>query len=241
MFPHTGTAHQPPRPERRGGFFVPGGRMSERREKAQVLDGPGMARAITRIAHEIAERNKGVEGVVLIGLRSRGVELAQRIAARLEEIEGAKVPVGALDITLVPRRFRQGGDPAGPAADRDSLLDRRQEGRAGGRRALHGTDHPRGLDGLMDLGRPSPRPARGPGGSRPPGTADPRRLRRARTFPTSHQEAVQVFMAEEDGVDKVVIYEATGLLTRSRPGRDTRGRAPGAAWQAMLILSRNAE
>ena len=74
--------------------------MSERREKAQVLDGAGMARAITRIAHEIAERNKGVEGVVLIGLRSRGVELAQRIAARLEEIEGVKVPVGALDITL---------------------------------------------------------------------------------------------------------------------------------------------
>ncbi|RPI11219.1 MAG: bifunctional pyr operon transcriptional regulator/uracil phosphoribosyltransferase, partial [Zetaproteobacteria bacterium] len=82
--------------------------MSERREKAQVLDEAGMARAITRIAHEIVERNKGVEGVVLIGLRSRGVELAQRIAARLEVIEGVKVPVGALDITLYRDDFGKG-------------------------------------------------------------------------------------------------------------------------------------
>ncbi len=74
--------------------------MSERREKAQVLDATGIGRAITRIAHEIAERNKGVDGVVLIGLRSRGVELAHRIATKLGEIENTKVPVGALDITL---------------------------------------------------------------------------------------------------------------------------------------------
>jgi pyrimidine operon attenuation protein/uracil phosphoribosyltransferase len=77
-----------------------GGCMSEPPEKAQIMDGAGIARAITRIAHEIAERNKGVDEVVLVGLRSRGVDLARRIAVKLEEIEGTKVPMGALDITL---------------------------------------------------------------------------------------------------------------------------------------------
>jgi len=62
--------------------------MSDRREKAQLLDGAAMLRAITRIAHEIVERNKGVREVVLVGLRSRGVDLARRIAAKLLEIEG---------------------------------------------------------------------------------------------------------------------------------------------------------
>src|SRR5512147_827058 len=79
---------------------MPGGPMSQQREKAQILDGAGITRAITRVAHEIAERHKGVEEVVLVGLRSRGVDLARRIAAKLEEIEGIKVPVGTLDITL---------------------------------------------------------------------------------------------------------------------------------------------
>ena len=74
--------------------------MNQRREKAQILDGAGITRAITRIAHEIVERNKGVNDLVLIGLRSRGVDLARRIAVKLQEIEGEKVPVGALDITL---------------------------------------------------------------------------------------------------------------------------------------------
>ena len=74
--------------------------MNERREKAQILDAAGIVRAITRIAHEIVERNKGIREVVLVGLRSRGVGLAHRIASKLEEIEKVKVPVGALDITL---------------------------------------------------------------------------------------------------------------------------------------------
>jgi pyrimidine operon attenuation protein/uracil phosphoribosyltransferase len=74
--------------------------MSDRREKAQILDAAGIARVITRIAHEIVERNKGVDELVLVGLRSRGVDLAHRIAVKLAEIEGTKVPVGALDITL---------------------------------------------------------------------------------------------------------------------------------------------
>ncbi|WZH53852.1 MAG: bifunctional pyr operon transcriptional regulator/uracil phosphoribosyltransferase PyrR [Nocardioides alkalitolerans] len=65
-----------------------------------VLDARDIARALTRISHEILERNKGHEGLVLLGVPTRGVGLAQRIAARIAETEGVSIPVGALDITL---------------------------------------------------------------------------------------------------------------------------------------------
>ena len=70
------------------------------REKAKVMDSETMGRAITRIAHEILERNKGVAELVLVGIRTGGVHLAHELARRLEEIEGDRVPVGAVDITL---------------------------------------------------------------------------------------------------------------------------------------------
>jgi pyrimidine operon attenuation protein/uracil phosphoribosyltransferase len=183
--------------------------MNERREKAQVLDGPGMARAITRIAHEIVERNKGVEEVVLIGLRSRGVELAQRIAARLEEIEGVKVPVGALDITLYRDDFgraatqpllRRTEIPFGIDDKKVVLVDDV---------LFTGRTTRAALDGLMDLGRPRLVQLAvlvDRGHRELPIRAD----YVGKNLPTSHQEAVQVLMVEEDGVDKVVIYEATG-------------------------------
>ncbi len=65
-----------------------------------ILDGAGVKRALTRIAHEILEKNKGVEDLVLVGIRTGGVYLAEEISRRLEEIEGGTVPVGAVDITL---------------------------------------------------------------------------------------------------------------------------------------------
>jgi pyrimidine operon attenuation protein/uracil phosphoribosyltransferase len=64
------------------------------------MDETAVKRTITRIAHEIIESNKGVEKVALIGIRRRGGPLAQRLAEKIEEIEGIKVPVGILDITL---------------------------------------------------------------------------------------------------------------------------------------------
>jgi len=64
------------------------------------MDAEDIDRAMTRIAHEVLERNHGTEDVVLVGIRTRGVPLAQRIAAKIEGIEGKKVPVGSLDITL---------------------------------------------------------------------------------------------------------------------------------------------
>ena len=65
-----------------------------------ILDITGIKRALTRIAHEVLEKNKGVEKLVLVGIRTGGVHLAKELAVRLEEIEGAKLPVGEVDITL---------------------------------------------------------------------------------------------------------------------------------------------
>ncbi|MCL6515401.1 bifunctional pyr operon transcriptional regulator/uracil phosphoribosyltransferase PyrR [Alicyclobacillus sp.] len=70
--------------------------------KAQIMDTSAMRRSITRMAHEILERNKGLDGVVLVGIRTRGEVLAERIADRMREIEGVRPPVFALD----PRPYR---------------------------------------------------------------------------------------------------------------------------------------
>lgn len=69
-------------------------------EKTVILDGAGVKRALTRIAHEILERNKGLIDIVLIGIRSGGAFLAEGIAQQIGVIEGDTVPVGAVDITL---------------------------------------------------------------------------------------------------------------------------------------------
>ena len=71
-----------------------------RREKATVMDAEAIRRALVRIAHEILEHNKGTNGVVLVGIRTRGAILAQRLAKAIEEIDRHPVPVGILDITL---------------------------------------------------------------------------------------------------------------------------------------------
>ncbi len=77
----------------------------------QILSSEDMRRAITRVAHEIAERNEGVRDVVLVGIRRRGVPLANRLAATLADFEGVRVPVGTLDITL----YRDDLELRGPA------------------------------------------------------------------------------------------------------------------------------
>ncbi len=66
--------------------------------KSQLMDEAAMNRALMRISHEIAEKNKGVENVVLVGIRRRGEPLAERIRDNIEKIEGVSVPVGSIDI-----------------------------------------------------------------------------------------------------------------------------------------------
>ncbi|XWE63891.1 bifunctional pyr operon transcriptional regulator/uracil phosphoribosyltransferase PyrR [Sporomusa sphaeroides] len=69
-------------------------------DKAIIMDSQAIKRALTRIAHEIVEHNKGVSDIALVGIRTRGVPLAQRVAEEIKRIEGVEVPVGILDITL---------------------------------------------------------------------------------------------------------------------------------------------
>src|SRR5262249_11937358 len=73
---------------------------STRSDERLVMDVGDIARALTRIAHEILERNKGVKNVTLVGIRTGGVHLAHRLAKRIQDIEGVQVPIGELDITL---------------------------------------------------------------------------------------------------------------------------------------------
>lgn len=68
--------------------------------KAVVLDDKGVKRTLTRISHEIVEKNKGVENIILVGIKRRGYPIAQRISKIIEQIEGVKIPVETVDITL---------------------------------------------------------------------------------------------------------------------------------------------
>ena len=74
--------------------------------KAQLADAKGLDRSLTRLAHEILEKNRGVENLVLVGIRSRGMPLAQRLAKKIDEIEGKNVPVGILDVSLYRDDFK---------------------------------------------------------------------------------------------------------------------------------------
>ena len=170
------------------------------------MDADQIRRAVTRIAHEILEANKGVEDVRLVGIRTRGVPLARRMAAKIKEIEGAEAPVGLLDITLY----------------RDDLTTIAHQP------VIHKTEIPFSVDGkvivlvddvlftgrtvraaldaLIDLGRP-------------------RRIQLAvlidrghrelpiradfvgKNTPTSLEEVVQVELVEVDGIDRVTIWE----------------------------------
>lgn len=71
-----------------------------KRRKAQIMDADDMSRALTRMAHQILEQNRGLGNLVLVGIRTRGTPLAKRIAGLISSFEGCDVPVGALDITL---------------------------------------------------------------------------------------------------------------------------------------------
>ena len=73
---------------------------SDRPLERLVMDAGDIARAVTRIAHEILERNKGIQDLALVGIRTGGVHLAHRLVKRIQEIESASVPIGELDITL---------------------------------------------------------------------------------------------------------------------------------------------
>ena len=179
---------------------------SEPPDGRSVLDPADVGRAITRIAHEILERTKGGDDLVLLGIPTRGVTMATRLAARIRAVEGREIPVGSLDITMY----------------RDDLRIRSL-------RALEATDVPGGVDGklvilvddvlftgrtvraaldaLSDLGRPRSVQLAvlvDRGHRELPIRAD----YVGKNLPTSRSQSVSVRLSEIDGSDGVVVGES---------------------------------
>ncbi|MES1039181.1 bifunctional pyr operon transcriptional regulator/uracil phosphoribosyltransferase PyrR [Peribacillus simplex] len=177
-------------------------------EKAIVLDEKAISRALTRIAHEIIEKNKGIEDCVLIGIRTRGIFLADRLAKRINQIEGKEIELGELDITLY----------------RDDLSKKTNDGEP----IVKGSDIPvnitdkkvilvddvlftgrtvrAAMDALVDLGRPSQIQLAvlvDRGHRELPIRAD----FVGKNVPTSQSEKITVALTEVDEVDQVTILE----------------------------------
>ena len=203
-------------------------------ERQVLMDHDRLGRTLARMAHEIVERHPDMDGVVLVGVRSRGVPIAQRLAQRIREASGVAPGVGALDITLY----------------RDDLTT------VATQPILKGTDIPFSIDGrtvvlvddvlytgrtvraaldeLIDFGRPARIELAvlvDRGHRELPIRAD----YVGRTLTTTRDENVQVMLQEEDGADRVLLLEkerpaptkARGAAKRKAPAksRGKRGRA----------------
>jgi pyrimidine operon attenuation protein/uracil phosphoribosyltransferase len=175
------------------------------REKAQVLDATALDRALTRIAHEILERNGGAKNLTFVGLRTRGVSLAQRLMAKITAIDGAAPPVGTLDITLYRDDLGMRGAPVIRGTDipfsiKDKTVILVDDVLFTGRTIRAA------LDALIDLGRPQMIQLAilvDRGHRELPIRPD----YIGKNLPTSRRESVAVRLMEHDGEDRVVIEE----------------------------------
>ncbi len=175
------------------------------REKAQVLDDAALDRALTRIAHEILERNDGAKNLALVGLRTRGVTLAQRLAARLVAIDGTTVPVGTLDITLYRDDLDMRGAPVVRGTDISFSIKNKTVVLVDDV-LFTGRTIRAALDALIDLGRPNMIQLAiliDRGHRELPIRPD----FVGKNLPTSRRESVAVRLREHDGEDRVVIEE----------------------------------
>jgi pyrimidine operon attenuation protein/uracil phosphoribosyltransferase len=179
------------------------------RVKAQVLDEHGLDRALTRIAHEILERNGGAADLTFVGLRTRGVTLARRLAAKVARIDGsATTPVGTLDITL----YRDDLDMRGAPVVRGTDIPFSIKGKTVvlvDDVLFTGRTIRAALDALIDLGRPQAIQLAiliDRGHRELPIRPD----YVGKNLPTSRRESVAVKLHEHDGEDRVVIEEPEG-------------------------------
>ena len=174
--------------------------------KASLLDENAIRRALTRLSHEIIEKNKGVNDVVLIGIKRRGYPLAERLSEFIEKFEGVKIPVASVDITL----YR---DDLTNVSDTPNLNDPKIDVDIRGKKVIIVDDvlytcrtARAAIDAIMDQGRPEfiqlavlvDR-----GHKELPIRAD----YVGKNIPTSKDEIIKVQIKEIDGTDSVEIYE----------------------------------
>jgi pyrimidine operon attenuation protein / uracil phosphoribosyltransferase len=181
--------------------------VNSRNSARVVLESTDISRALTRIAHEILENNKGSKNIVLLGIPSRGVPLANRIAEKISEFEKTNIPVGSLDITmyrddlrlkppraLAPTKIPEGGIDHKVVILVDDVLFSGRTVRAA-------------LDALNDIGRPAMVQVAvliDRGHRELPIRAD----YVGKNIPTSMNESVQVFLADTDENQEAVIISA---------------------------------
>ena len=175
-----------------------------------VIDAVRMSRTLARIAHEIVERNRGVEELAFVGIRTRGVPLARRLAATVNEIAGANVPVGILDITLYRddlMRHTVGPQPLVRLTDIPFSID--------DRRILlvddvlfTGRTVRAGIEALFDYGRPA-RVQLAVLADRGHRELPIRPDYVGKNLPTARAERVNVCVEEIDGRDEVTISTVT--------------------------------
>lgn len=173
--------------------------------KATILDEKAISRSLTRLAHEIIEKNKGIEDVVLIGILTRGLPIAKRVAEKIEKIEGASVAVGEIDITL----YR---DDLSKVADKPVVSTEDFNVEINGKHVVllddviyTGRTVRAAMDALMDFGRPKTIQL---------GVLIDRGHRElpirpdyvGKNVPTSKAEIVKVKLNEMDGSDEVSIF-----------------------------------
>lgn len=174
-----------------------------------IMTGSDLRRAVARIAHEIVERNRGIDDLILLGIQTRGVPLARRLQAKLNELEGAMVPLGELDITLYRddfgrRRLKSSlGRSNVPVSLSDRVVILVDDVMYTGRSVRAA------LDAVMDYGRPSSIQLAvlvDRGHRELPIRAD----YVGKNVPTARDETVQVHLDETDGTDEVVIKRSIG-------------------------------
>lgn len=180
--------------------------MSNIVKKNVIMDSEAIRRALVRIAHEIIEKNKGVEDVVIVGIRTRGVPLAQRIAAEINAIENCEMTVGMLDITLYRDDLSTlGYNPVVHGTDINFDLN--------GKHVVlvddvlyTGRTIRAALDAVIDMGRPKTIQLAvlvDRGHKELPIRAD----YVGKNVPTSQKETIEVVLNEIDGTDEVYIGE----------------------------------
>jgi pyrimidine operon attenuation protein / uracil phosphoribosyltransferase len=197
------------------------------RPKVELMDAARMGRTLARIAHEVVERHADLRKVALVGVRSRGVPLARRLARELREATGIEPLVGALDITLYRDDFTTiAAQPVAKGTDIPFSID--------GRVVVlvddvlfTGRTVRAALDQLIDFGRPARIELAvvvDRGHRELPIRAD----YVGKTLTTARAEVVQVLLAEEDGRDGVVLLERPEPETAARPS-PSRKRKPAKA------------